>query len=194
VTRGTETPMKTHTGSAPGARHPWRRAAIAVPALLLLAACSGGDMSDLESYVEEVKARKSQRIEPRPEIRVPELFSYQVQDRVDPFRPFVEEAREDVASTAGKGVAPPANHVREELEQFPLDTLRMVGTLEKDAQNWGLVTAPDGAVHRIQPGNYVGKNYGKITLVAEDRIELVEIVPDGLGGWQERSARLDLSE
>jgi type IV pilus assembly protein PilP len=70
----------------------------------------------------------------------------------------------------------------------------MVGTLEKDAQNWGLVTAPDGAVHRIQPGNYVGKNYGKITLVAEDRIELVEIVPDGLGGWQERGARLDLSE
>jgi type IV pilus assembly protein PilP len=186
--------MTTHTGSAPGAPHPWRRAAVLLPALLLLAACSSGDMADLESYVEEVKARKSQRIEPLPEIRVPELFAYQVQDRVDPFRPFVEDTREEVASASGKGVAPPTNHVREELEQFPLDTLRMVGTLEKDAQNWGLVTAPDGAVHRVQPGNYAGKNYGKITLVAEDRIELVEIVPDGLGGWQERTARLDLSE
>ena len=186
--------MTTQTPSAPIARHGWRRAAVLPPGLLLISACSGGDMDDLKTYVEEVKSRKSQRIEPLPEIRVPELFAYQMHDRPDPFRPFVEEAREETGNTSNKGIAPPANHVKEELEQFPLDTLRMVGTLQKDAQNWGLVTAPDGAVHRIQPGNYMGKNYGKITLVADDRVELVEIVPDGMGGWQERAARLDLSE
>ena len=186
--------MTTQTPSAPTARHGWRRAALLLPGLLLLSACSSGDMDDLKTYAEEVKSRKSQRIEPLPEIRVPELFAYQMHDRPDPFRPFVEEAREETGSTSNKGIAPPANHVKEELEQFPLDTLRMVGTLQKDAQNWGLVTAPDGAEHRIQPGNYMGKNYGKITLVADDRVELVEIVPDGMGGWQERAARLDLSE
>ena len=186
--------MTTQTPSAPIARHGWRRAAVLLPGLLLISACSGGDMDDLKTYAEEVKSRKSQRIEPLPEIRVPELFAYQMHDRPDPFRPFVEEAREETGNTSNKGIAPPANHVKEELEQFPLDTLRMVGTLQKDAQNWGLVTAPDGAVHRIQPGNYMGKNYGKITLVADDRVELVEIVPDGMGGWQERAARLDLSE
>ena len=186
--------MTTQTPSAPIARHGWRRAAVLLPGLLLISACSGGDMDDLKTYVEEVKSRKSQRIEPLPEIRVPELFAYQMHDRPDPFRPFVEEAREETGNTSNKGIAPPANHVKEELEQFPLDTLRMVGTLQKDAQTWGLVTAPDGAVHRIQPGNYMGKNYGKITLVADDRVELVEIVPDGMGGWQERAARLDLSE
>ena len=186
--------MTTQTPSAPIARHGWRRAAVLLPGLLLISACSGGDMDDLKTYVEEVKSRKSQRIEPLPEIRVPELFAYQMHDRPDPFRPFVEEAREETGSTSNKGIAPPANHVKEELEQFPLDTLRMVGTLQKDADNWALVTAPDGAVHRIQPGNYMGKNYGKITLVADDRVELVEIVPDGMGGWQERAARLDLSE
>ena len=186
--------MTTQTPSAPIARHGWRRAAVLLPGLLLLSACSSGDMDDLKTYAEEVKSRKSQRIEPLPEIRVPELFAYQMHDRPDPFRPFVEEAREETGNTSNKGIAPPANHVKEELEQFPLDTLRMVGTLQKDAQNWGLVTAPDGAVHRIQPGNYMGKTYGKITLVADDRVELVEIVPDGMGGWQERAARLDLSE
>ena len=177
-----------------GARRGWRRSAFALPLMLLLGGCASGDIADLESFVAEVKARKGQRIEPLPEIRVPEIFAYSVQQRADPFHPFVAEALEEVASAPGKGVAPPANHVKEELEQFPLDTLRMVGTLERDTQTWGLVTAPDGAVHRVQPGNYLGKSYGKITLVAEDRLEVVEIVPDGLGGWQERQARLDLSE
>jgi type IV pilus assembly protein PilP len=162
--------------------------------VVALAACTGGEMDDLQQFVEEVKARGSGRVEPLPEIKVPEIFTYQVQDQQDPFRPFTQEGGPEVVARPGGGIAPPANHIREELEQFPLDSLRMVGTVEKSEQVWGLVTAPDGAVHRVQPGNYAGKNYGKITLVGDDRIELTEIVPDGLGGWQERQARLDLSE
>jgi len=169
-------------------------AALGAAVTLLLSACAASNMQDLEGYVEEVKARKSGRIEPLPEIKVPELFAYQMKGRPDPFRPFVEDMPDDVPRGTGGGVQPPENHVKEELEQFPLDTLRMVGTLEREAARWALVTAPDGAVHRVQPGNYVGKNFGKITLVAEDKVDLVEIVPDGIGGWQERQAQLELTQ
>jgi type IV pilus assembly protein PilP len=168
--------------------------AAVLAATLALAGCLGAGMQDLEDWVEEVKARRHHTIEPLPEIRVPEVFSYPVSGRPDPFRPVVDEGPAQVTSAPSSGIAPPANHVREELEQFPLDTLRMVGTLQRETQLWGLVTAPDGAVHRVQPGNYLGKSFGKITLVADDRIELVEIIPDGIGGWQERQAKLDLTE
>jgi type IV pilus assembly protein PilP len=171
-------------------------ATLALPLLLLLAGCAGGGMDDLKTYVTDVKARPGGRIEPPPGITPPETVDYVATGLPDPFSPFTEEV-EPPPDGDGDGdgtVQPPMNHVREELEQFPLDTLRMVGTLERDTQNWGLVTAPDGAVHRVQPGNYVGKNYGKITTVAEDRIELVEIVPDGQGRWQERVARMDLTD
>jgi type IV pilus assembly protein PilP len=178
-------------GAPPAAR---ARALLALPLAVALTACGGGDLEDLQEFVEQVKARGGGRIEPLPEIKVPEIFAYQVQDQQDPFRPFAQDTGPEVVASRGGGIAPPQNHIREELEQFPLDSLRMVGTVEKSDQVWGLVTAPDGAVHRVQPGNYAGKNYGKITLVADDRIELTEIIADGLGGWQERQARMDLSE
>lgn len=89
---------------------------------------------------------------------------------------------------------PDSNRPREALEAFPLDTLRMVGTLDQGGQSWGLVRANDGTIHRVQPGNYLGQNHGRIANITEYEIELVEIVPDGLGGWIERQASLALSE
>ncbi len=176
---------------------PWRRllGVAVVAACLVLAGCAGGRMDDLHSYVEEVKSRKSKRIPPIPEIQVPEIYVYASAGGRDPFLPFVEQEPETTIGDPGpSGIAPPENHIREELEYYPLDSLRMVGTLAMHESIWALVTAPDGAVHRVRTGNYVGKNYGKITLVAEDRVELIEIVPDGQGGWQERTAKMDLSE
>ncbi len=194
--------MKAREGS--GAASPVRRVhrllglAVVVaglPAYLGLAGCAGGSMDDLVSYVEEVRARKSTRIAPLPEIQVPEIYVYSASEQKDPFQPIVEEQPDDViVARPNNETAPPQNHIREELEYYPLDSLRMVGTLAMQEDMWALVTAPDGAVHRVQSGNYLGKNYGKITLVATDRVELTEIVPDGMGGWQERNAKLDLSE
>ncbi len=171
-------------------------AGAAVIILAALAGCVSRNMDDLVAYVDQVKARKHYKIEPLPEIKVPEIYVYASAAKRDPFQPFVEEQRAQVTgSDKGKaGELRPPVHPPQELEQFPLDTLRMVGTLQKDDQIWGLITAPDGAVHRIQAGNYMGKNYGKITLIAEDHIELVEIIPNGQGGWQERPAKLELSE
>jgi type IV pilus assembly protein PilP len=169
-------------------------ALLGIPLCLTLSACAGGTMDDLVDYVAKIKARKSRQIAPLPEIKVPEFYVYRSSKERDPFAPFVEEEPEPVAIASNSGITPPENHIREELEYFPLDSLRMVGTLEMRDDVWALITAPDGAVHRIRTGNYVGKNYGKVTLVADDRLELLEIVPDGMGGWQERSAKMDLVE
>jgi type IV pilus assembly protein PilP len=169
--------------------------AAVVGASVLVAGCFGGDMSDLEQRVAQVKARQSPKIEEIPPMTPPEFYAYASSAKTDPFRSLPqEEEQQEKVGRQGEGPAPPRDHVREELEYFPLDSLRMVGTLQQEDELWGLVTAPDRAVHRVQVGNYVGKNYGKVTVVAEDRIELVEIIPNGQDGWDERPARLDLKE
>lgn len=162
---------------------------------LLLTACTGGDhLDDLRAYVAEVKARKHGRVEPLPEIKPHETFLYQAYDLRDPFAPAPFSQPATVTATASNGIRPDMNRRREPLEEFPLDTLRMVGTLERDQERWGLVQARDGTVHRLKVGNYIGQNYGKIVAISEQEISLVEIVPDGLGGWTERKAALAINE
>ena len=83
---------------------------------------------------------------------------------------------------------------REYLEQFPLDTLKMVGTLRLGAGNYGLVQTKDGLIHRVLPGNHLGQNDGRVMAVSDAKITLVEIIPDGLGGYLERPAALALAD
>ena len=99
-------------------------------------------------------------------------------------------ARSDLAA----GVRPDVKRPREFLEQFPLDTMRMVGTLALQGRNYGLVQGKDGLVHRVLPGNFVGQNDGKIVGIAPTKISIIEIIPDGLGGYIERPAALALTE
>ena len=159
---------------------------------LLLSACGGDNLDDLRTYAQEVKARKHRGIEPLPEIKPHETFLYQASDLRDPFEPapFAVAA----ANAPANGPRPDMDRRREPLEEFPLDTLRMVGTLDRKQERWGLVQAKDGTVHRVKTGNYIGQNYGKIVAISEEEIGLVEIVPDGLGGWTERKASLALTE
>lgn len=161
----------------------------------LVAACGGGQTDDLRQYVDEVRARQNTRVEPLPEFKPYETFLYQATDLRSPFRPSAGGTPEDILTErSDSGVRPDSNRPREALEAFPLDTLRMVGTLDQGGQSWALVRANDGTIHRVQPGNYLGQNHGKIANITEYEIELVEIVPDGLGGWIERQASLALSE
>lgn len=159
-----------------------------------LAACSAGSMQDLESYAQRVLARKSRQIEPLPELKPYEGYEYQSAEARDPFEPFFQQEEEATAVASASGIKPDFNRNKEELEAYPLDSLRMVGTLTQDNTMWGIVKSPDGIVHRVQVGNYMGKNYGKITNILEDRIELAEIIPDGRGGWVENDASLALVE
>ena len=165
------------------------RLSAALCLFLLLAAC-GRDMSDLESYVQEVKARTSSDIEPIPEIHAFTPFLYEPGDRRDPFVP-LEFALKGPAMVSS-GIRPDTSRNSEPLEAFPLDALSMVGTLQAQGTMFALIRGGDGIVHRVTLGNYMGRNYGKITGISEQEVQLVEIVPDGFGGYMEQPNNLAL--
>ena len=172
----------------------------ALAATVLLAGCVNKDMSDLENYVQEVLARPGGRIEPLPPIKPYERYLYQAgnMELRDPFRSFLirEEEKKPITPADDpeqrKYATEILTHNREDLEQFELDALRMVGILEDQKILWGIVRDTDGVVHRVQVGNYLGRNYGKILNIQEDRIDLREIVKDSEGRWEEREASLAL--
>jgi type IV pilus assembly protein PilP len=164
-----------------------------VLSLGLLAGCAREDHSDLYQYAERVKAREPGPIEPLPEIMQIETFVYEADDRRTPFKLGNRSIEEDLTQGTD-GIAPDPLRRKEELEQFPLDSIRMVGTLEQEEAMWALVMDRESTLYRVQAGNYLGQNHGQITRIAEERIELTEIVPDGMNGWQERQASVALSE
>ena len=161
-----------------------------IAAVFALGAC-GGDMDDLDQFINEIKARPGGRIEPLPEITPYEVFNY-IADRQgirSPFRPDTPQA-----AGGGNGPRPDDDRSREYLESFPLDTLGMVGTMDINETMYGLVQTADGLIHRVIPGNYMGQNDGRITEISESEIGLVEIISDGIGGYIERDAAVGLSD
>ncbi len=163
--------------------------------MMLLAGCGNDDFSDLNRYISEVKARPKEAIKPLPEIKVIEPFMFKPEGLRDPFKPLEQpEQSEGVDVSAGSGIKPDTTRRKEELEAFPLDGLRMVGTVDMKSSLWGLVKASDSTIYRVKVGNYMGKNYGKIIRIVSDKIELMEIVPDKPGTWREQPASIALTE
>ena len=153
----------------------------------LLSACGDG-RGDLEKWVAEVKAKPAPPLEPLPVMQQFETFEYTAQNMRDPFdQAFSGEG-------AGSGPRPDPGRRKQTLEMFALDSLKMVGTLGSGKNLVALVMAPDKVTYRVQPGVYMGQSDGRVTAVYEDRIELVELVPDGAGGWLERPAKLALED
>ncbi len=171
---------------------PWGLALLMVTPLLL-SACGGEQHGDLVAFVEKVKAKKQGRIPPLPEIKPYETFIYQDEERRDPFSPYVAEIHKE--QSVDTGIRPDMNRKREALEEFSLDSLKYVGTLEKKGKIWALIAAPDNTVYRVQVGNHMGTNYGEILQITENKIILKEIIPDGAtGGWVDRPATMSLAE
>jgi type IV pilus assembly protein PilP len=149
----------------------------------LLAGCSSGD-ADLNRFIQQTKASPGGRVEPLPEVKPYEAFTYTDQSLRAPFSP----------SISGNSVRPDSHRPRDFLEQYSLDTLKMVGTLDLGGTNYGLVMAGDGRVHRVVLGEHMGQNDGTITQINPSKIALTEIVPDGLGGYIQRPAALALTQ
>jgi len=174
------------TNRLPSLRLP-TRIATGIVIAMSLAACTPG-MDDLRAYIDEVKQRPGPPLDPLPVMRQFETFEYAAQDLRDPF----SNPRE--ASVAGEGPRPDPDRRRELLESFPLDGLDMVGTLGEGAEMVALILDPDLVVHRVKVGNYMGQNEGRIVGIADDRVELIELVPDVAEGWVERQATVALDE
>jgi len=162
---------------------------IAVVAALATAAGCSDDTDQLRAQIAEIKARPGGRIDPLPEVKPYETFAYPASDERSPFEPGMP-----ASATGPNAIRPDSSRPREFLEQFSLDTLRMVGTLKLQGRIYGLVQTKDGLVHRVLPGNHLGQSDGRITAIEEGKISLIEIVPDGMGGFVERPAALGLSD
>ena len=155
-------------------------------AAMTLAACSSGD-SDLQNFITETNKEAGGRVEPLPEVKPQQTYAYADMDRRSPFTPTSPNA-------GNPNLRPDAHRNREFLEQYSLDTMKMVGSMQQSGQLFGLVQTKDGLVHRVIVGNYIGTNDGKITGITPSKIDVREIVPDGLGGYIERPTGLALND
>jgi len=165
-----------------------KRVSIVAALCCALASCSS-DLEELQGKIKEVRSRPGDRIEPLPELKPYESFVYNATTLRSPFVP-----SPPASASLNSSLRPDSKRTREFLEQFPLDSLHMVGTLEMSGRKYGLVKDSGGLVHRVLPGQYLGQNDGKVTSVTPAKISVIQIVPDGVGGYIERPAAIALSE
>lgn len=160
---------------------------------VFLAGCSGHDFSDLDAFMEDKLSRPGGIIAPIPTFKAYEAFAYSATTLRSPFdRPI--EVREIAQLQAIAAIKPDENRSKEFLEQYTFDSLSMVGTLERDAGYWTLIKDPDGGVHRVKMGNFLGRHHGKIVDMADTYVSVMEIVSDGTpDGWVERPRTIKLS-
>ncbi len=156
-----------------------------------LVACAENDSTDLRAFVQQEKSVKSGKIPPLPEFVQYTMFTYESDLIRDPFVPVVDV--EIVTKRGYSGPRPDESRIKEPLENFSLDSLRMMGLLKQQQITWILVKDPDGLLHRLTLGNYLGLNNGKITKLYEDSVKITELIPDGKG-WQQREAGLAMAE
>ncbi len=168
-----------------------RPAAIAAAAIaaLLLAGCGGESHQDLRDWMAAQGKGMRGHLDPIPQIKPYEPFAYNDFDLPDPFKPRkIEPAKGDNANK----LAPDLTRRKEPLEAYPLESLSMVGTIEKGKTRYALVKAPGRDIYQVRQGNHMGQDYGVITAITDSEIDLKELVQDGSGDWSERSSTLNL--
>jgi len=162
-------------------------------AVSMLTAC-GESMDDLNTYIATINARPAEPIPPIPPVQTYTPYPYEGLTGRDPFLQSLSEGSDDVASSSGAGPRPNFERPKEYLERYELDTLAMVGTFAKENNYWALVRDPEGVIHRVPAGDYIGKNHGQVVAISSTEIELSELISDGAGGWLVREASIALGE
>jgi len=168
------------------------RSAYLLLTCLLLVACGGEEFQDLHDFVKNAGADMRGKVDPPPEIKPYEPFTYDNSVGLpDPFKP----RKQEIKSGGQPGLNQPDLARRKEaLEEFPLDGLKMVGFLYQGNVGHAIVRSPDGKLHRVTAGNYLGQNFGKISEVSETEVKIKEMVQDSSGDWSERMSTLQLVE
>ena len=159
-------------------------------AICLLSACGNGDHADLKQFVAESGQNMTPRVDPLPQVKPYEPFPYEAESLPDPFKP----RKIAPPKGAGGGLQPDFNRPKQPLEAYPLESLKMVGTLTQKKVFYALVKTPDNNLYRVKPGNYMGQNFGLITEITESATAVKELVQDGSGDWSERISSLQLLE
>lgn len=153
---------------------------------MVLTSC-GNNQDDLNRYIFNVKKRKGAPVEPIPEFKVPKQFSYpENKERRSPFKPVREEKKEEVDVNA-----PDQTRPKQPLEEFALDSLKFVGTLDDSQARWGLIQTPNGRIFRVKIGDYMGKNFGRIITLTDTTLKLEETLKVA-GKWEKKIISLKL--
>lgn len=167
------------------------RLAIALTCLAL-ASCSGEQHSDLRQFVKDSDSMPRGRIPPLPEVQLYVPFEYAAFDLIDPFVPRKIEAPK--AANVPGTLQPPPNHRKGPLEAFPLENLKMVGTLQQKKDIFALIKTPDNNLYRVKTGDFMGQNFGRIIDINESALKLKELVQDSGNEWKEEERTLQLQE
>ncbi|WP_371193598.1 pilus assembly protein PilP [Glaciecola sp. SC05] len=163
-----------------------------VSSILLLSAC-GASIDDLVAYTEQVKANTQVSIEPYPEFKEFESVNYSAVDIRSPFMRAVGESAVAQIETTPNCAQPDRSRSKEKLERFGLDALRMGGVIAINGKRFALIKANDGSLHRVTHGNYVGLFHGKVTQISDREVKIQEMLPDGAGCWQSKTATISMS-
>lgn len=158
-----------------------------VACVALLSGCGAASHQDLREWMAEQGKGAKGRLDPLPTIRPYESFAYNAFDLPDPFKPRKIEPNKSTSK-----LQPDLTRRREPLEAFPLESLSMVGTIEKGKALYALVKTPERDIYQVRQGNYLGQNYGVIVDISDSELKLKELVQDGAGDWAERSSALNL--
>ncbi|MDO3723243.1 pilus assembly protein PilP [Marinobacter sp. chi1] len=160
----------------------------------LMTACTqGSGFSDLDKFMADTRAKPRGHVEPLPEFKAYEAFTYSAADRRAPFEAPIDVQLTMAEQQPDSQVEPDLDRPKEVLETFNLKELAMVGTLRGTSGSlYALIRDDAGGIHRVRTGNYMGQNYGRIVGLNETRVELLEIVPNGQGGWIERPRSMTL--
>ncbi|MYN29530.1 pilus assembly protein PilP [Duganella levis] len=164
-------------------------------AMLLLAGCGDSDVQEVRTWMKQVDAQTQVRVPPLAEPKVFVPFAYARKDDIDPFNPnkLLAELAKQAGTGGGSGIKPDMDRRKELLESYPLDTIKMVGTIEKKGVVHAVLQV-DRAVHQVVVGQHLGENYGRITGISDNTVTIKEIVQDATGDWVERQSRLELQE
>jgi len=161
-------------------------------AVLLLAGCGGDEFQDLRDFVKNAGADMRGKVAPPPDINPYEPFTYDNDSNLpDPFKPRKQNARD--SGHPGQN-QPNLNRPKEELEDFPLESLKMVGYLSQKGVGQAVIRSAEGKIYRVKVGNYIGLNFGQVTSVTETEVKIKEMVQDSVGDWTERESSLELAE
>lgn len=160
---------------------------------VLLTACGGEEFEDLQEFVKKSGEDLRGQLDPPPEIKLYEPFAYDNSAELpDPFKPHKQDVKEQSQATGLN--QPDFNRPKQELEEFPLETLKMIGYLQKGKAGSAVIRSGEGKVYRVKPGNYIGMNFGQIMSITETEMKIKEMVQDSGGDWVERETSLQLVE